>query len=87
VVERGPEKAGVGGSIPSLATIFQQVTSPPTIDYVPKRSNRAAESVNSCPWIVGSIGPSSARVASQAYANLRNVFCHLVVKTAANFHY
>jgi hypothetical protein len=22
VVERGPEKAGVGGSIPSLATIF-----------------------------------------------------------------
>jgi hypothetical protein len=23
VVERGPEKAGVGGSIPSLATTFQ----------------------------------------------------------------
>jgi len=23
VVERGPEKAGVGGSIPSLATIFK----------------------------------------------------------------
>jgi hypothetical protein len=24
VVERGPEKAGVGGSIPSLATIYNQ---------------------------------------------------------------
>jgi hypothetical protein len=24
VVERGPEKAGVGGSIPSLATTFQK---------------------------------------------------------------
>jgi hypothetical protein len=24
VVERGPEKAGVGGSIPSLATILNQ---------------------------------------------------------------
>jgi hypothetical protein len=25
VVERGPEKAGVGGSIPSLATIFNNL--------------------------------------------------------------
>ncbi len=27
MVERGPEKAGVGGSTPSLATIFQALTS------------------------------------------------------------
>jgi hypothetical protein len=26
VVERGPEKAGVGGSIPSLATILESIT-------------------------------------------------------------
>ncbi len=29
VVERSPEKAGVGGSTPSLATIFQSVSEPP----------------------------------------------------------
>jgi hypothetical protein len=28
VVERGPEKAGVGGSIPSLATIFSTTYKP-----------------------------------------------------------
>jgi hypothetical protein len=26
VVERGPEKAGVGGSIPSLATTLESIT-------------------------------------------------------------
>ena len=37
VVERGPEKAGVGGSIPSLATTFQQSSSrivPPILSCV-----------------------------------------------------
>ena len=28
VVERGPEKAGVGGSIPSLATTFKKAAQP-----------------------------------------------------------
>ncbi len=40
LVERGPEKAGVGGSIPSLATIFSITYvfghHPNTFQYVPK---------------------------------------------------
>ncbi len=32
MVERSPEKAGVGGSTPSLATIFNHVHSP---DFAP----------------------------------------------------
>ena len=32
--ESGPEKAGVGGSIPSLATSFQQLTSRPFRDWL-----------------------------------------------------
>jgi hypothetical protein len=35
VVERGPEKAGVGGSIPSLATTFSTTYNPSSTDYVP----------------------------------------------------
>src|ERR1700719_1594317 len=40
VVERSPEKAGVGGSTPSLATIFNPLTSPHNYNHVPKRSNK-----------------------------------------------
>jgi hypothetical protein len=43
----GPEKAGVGGSIPLWPPHFQQLTSPSSNDYVPKHSKSAAESVNS----------------------------------------
>ncbi len=36
MVERGPEKAGVGGSIPSLATTLEQLTKrvPSTVTWV-----------------------------------------------------
>ena len=33
--ESGPEKAGVGGSIPSLATCFQSLAGTPNSDLVP----------------------------------------------------
>jgi hypothetical protein len=41
VVERGPEKAGVGGSIPSLATTFQKTY--PIPSQVPVRTQSAFE--------------------------------------------
>jgi hypothetical protein len=37
-VERSPEKAGVGGSIPSLATPFQQLTDIPKAGFIPFHS-------------------------------------------------
>jgi len=42
-----PETAGVGGSMPSLATILSTTTAFHNLNHVPKRSNRATESVNS----------------------------------------
>ena len=39
VVERGPEKAGVGGSTPSLATIFSIAYEGATPEFVPFCSN------------------------------------------------
>jgi hypothetical protein len=41
-VERSPEKAGVGGSIPSLATIFPIIYTHSNSNRVPKCSNKSA---------------------------------------------
>jgi hypothetical protein len=66
VVERGPEKAGVGGSIPSLATKFSTT-------YKPKRSrsrsNRAVESVNSHSSSVGRSRKVFVNVGTRRLAN------------------
>src|SRR6266567_9346754 len=39
IVESSPEKAGVGGSIPSLATCFQSLTGTPKPCFIPFHSN------------------------------------------------
>jgi hypothetical protein len=57
VVERGPEKAGVGGSIPSLATTFSTTYNPSSTDYVPTaRRSRSTPT----PCIIDGTGKSSA---------------------------
>src|ERR1700723_3143821 len=50
LVERSPEKAGVGGSIPSLATFFSKTYRHPKLHLVPFGSNnRLADSVSNSP--------------------------------------
>jgi len=44
-----PEKAGVGGSTPSLATIFQTLTSTPQLKSVPICPNNLFKSCRSLP--------------------------------------
>ena len=39
MVESSPEKAGVGGSIPSLATCFQSLAGTPNTHFIPFHSN------------------------------------------------
>jgi hypothetical protein len=57
VVERGPEKAGVGGSIPSLATIpprapnlWPRSRGAPSARKSPRPLDRPASAVQSRPW-------------------------------------
>ena len=57
VVERGPEKAGVGGSIPSLATIISTGEFPAALGFLRRSAvmltaarGRPASAVQSRPW-------------------------------------
>jgi hypothetical protein len=44
--ERSPEKAGVGGSIPSLATMFSITYEPPKSGFGPNWSNSARKDLS-----------------------------------------
>ena len=57
MVERSPEKAGVGGSIPSLATMFSITCKPPKTDLRPKTSQKLY-----CTVVVGTGNFSTARL-------------------------
>jgi hypothetical protein len=66
-VERSPEKAGVGGSIPSLATTFQSLTSLKTTITFQKRSNKLGGSPG---FVSKFFARGSGKVSMKSYAPL-----------------